>query len=230
MASKSSKPCRKGIGKKFVEVGVKSIGRKRYHLRPLSLKSRSKLAELAAQEEDDWCDYCLKSGSHRHRKYIHLRSSRECATARERSRMHSLNDGFEELRKVIPKTNYSEDGQNLSKIATLRLATHYIAALSKILGKPVDWVDNETHQTEPKELQSDQSDDQNETHSASPAGSSSVPTDFDSGSSPGSFILEQGKTGWGRGRSAQCLLSTEGFARLTTRWIAFLRIKRHQNI
>lgn len=196
MASRSSKTG-KGTGKKFLDPGDKNNGRKRYHLRPVSLESRSKLAELAAQEEeDDWCDYCFKSTA-RHRKYIHLRSNRECATARERSRMHSLNDSFDELRKVIPKTNYSGD-EKLSKIATLRLAIHYIGALSRILGKPVDQQDS---------LQKDQSDDEeiehkklrteNDEHSdpqSSPAGSSSLPTDFDSGSSPDSFILEQGKT------------------------------------
>lgn len=50
------------------------------------------------------------------------------ATVRERTRMHMLNDAFDELRKAVPKTSLGED-QKLSKIATLRMAIQYIAAL-----------------------------------------------------------------------------------------------------
>jgi hypothetical protein len=69
-------------------------------------------------------------------------SSRNGATVRERNRMHILNDAFDDLRKIVPKSNLSEH-QRLSKIATLRLAIHYIGALTKILQnsgglKPVD--------------------------------------------------------------------------------------------
>lgn len=197
MATRSSKTG-KGTGKKILDSGDKNSGRKRYHLRPVSLESRSKLAELAAQEEeDDWCDYCFKSNA-RHRKYIHLRSNRECATARERSRMHNLNDSFDELRKVIPKTNYSGD-EKLSKIATLRLAIHYIGALSRILGKPVDEQEScEKHQDDDEEIQNKKlrtspEGDEHSDPQSSPAESSSLPTDFDSGSSPDSFIFEQGE-------------------------------------
>ncbi|XP_052829165.1 heart- and neural crest derivatives-expressed protein 1 [Octopus bimaculoides] len=59
-------------------------------------------------------------------------SSREGATERERTRMHMLNDAFDDLRRVVPKSNLSEH-QKLSKIATLRLAIHYISALASIL-------------------------------------------------------------------------------------------------
>ncbi|CAL1538857.1 unnamed protein product, partial [Lymnaea stagnalis] len=58
--------------------------------------------------------------------------SRLGATERERTRMHMLNDAFDELRKVVPKSNLSEH-QKLSKIATLRLAIHYISALAATL-------------------------------------------------------------------------------------------------
>lgn len=56
--------------------------------------------------------------------------------------MHILNDAFDELRTIVPKSNLSEH-QRLSKIATLRLAIHYIGALTNILQnnggcKPVD--------------------------------------------------------------------------------------------
>ncbi|XP_031563915.1 protein atonal homolog 1-like [Actinia tenebrosa] len=193
MASRSSKTG-KGRGKKVLNPSDANNGRKRYHLRPVSLESRSKLAELASQEEeDDWCDYCFKSTA-RHRKYVHLRSNRECATARERSRMHSLNDSFDELRKVIPKTNDSGE-EKLSKIATLRLAIHYIGALSRILGKPIDQqdsceTDDDEDETKKKKLRVER--DEHSESQSSPAESSSLPTDFDSGSSPDSFIFEQG--------------------------------------
>jgi len=67
---------------------------------------------------------------------------RNGATLRERNRMHILNDAFDDLRKIVPKSNLSEH-QRLSKIATLRLAIHYISSLTKLLQssggcKPVD--------------------------------------------------------------------------------------------
>ena len=46
--------------------------------------------------------------------------------------MHLLNEGFDELRKVVPRTNMP-DHTRLSKIATLRLAIQYIHALSSAL-------------------------------------------------------------------------------------------------
>lgn len=58
--------------------------------------------------------------------------AREGATERERNRMHALNDAFDDLRRVVPKSNLSEH-QKLSKIATLRLAIHYIKALTNML-------------------------------------------------------------------------------------------------
>ncbi|KAJ7322638.1 hypothetical protein JRQ81_018925 [Phrynocephalus forsythii] len=55
---------------------------------------------------------------------------RQEANARERNRMHGLNDALDNLRKVVPC--YSKT-QKLSKIETLRLAKNYIWALSEIL-------------------------------------------------------------------------------------------------
>ncbi|KAG2467715.1 NDF4 factor, partial [Polypterus senegalus] len=52
------------------------------------------------------------------------------ANARERSRMHGLNDALDNLRRVMPC--YSKT-QKLSKIETLRLARNYIWALSEVL-------------------------------------------------------------------------------------------------
>ncbi|XP_059896503.1 neurogenic differentiation factor 1 [Gadus macrocephalus] len=59
------------------------------------------------------------------------------ANARERNRMHGLNDALEGLRRVVPC--YSKT-QKLSKIETLRLAKNYIWALSEVLhsGKAPD--------------------------------------------------------------------------------------------
>jgi len=52
------------------------------------------------------------------------------ANARERTRMHGLNDALEELRAHVPCFARS---QKLSKIETLRLARNYIGALADIL-------------------------------------------------------------------------------------------------
>lgn len=181
----------KGAGKKVLKPSEKRAA-KRYHLRPVSLESRSKLAVLAAQEEDDeYCDYCFKSSA-RHRKYTHLRSSRECATARERSRMHSLNDGFEELRKVIPKTNCSGE-QKLSKIATLRLAIHYISALSRILGRPTDCVEGEENEVEDDTTSKRVNNDGLTSGEESPTMHTFTSSDRDSDGSPENFIFDQGE-------------------------------------
>lgn len=59
-----------------------------------------------------------------------IKLRRQEANARERSRMHGLNDALENLRKVVPC--YSKT-QKLSKIETLRLAKNYIWALSETL-------------------------------------------------------------------------------------------------
>jgi len=57
---------------------------------------------------------------------------RECATERERNRMHALNDAFDNLRQAVPKNNLTEQ-QKLSKIGTLKLAIQYISALTNVL-------------------------------------------------------------------------------------------------
>ncbi|KAJ8017058.1 hypothetical protein DPEC_G00013830 [Dallia pectoralis] len=59
-----------------------------------------------------------------------FKARRSKANARERSRMHGLNDALDVLRKVMPC--YSKT-QKLSKIETLRLARNYIWALSEVL-------------------------------------------------------------------------------------------------
>lgn len=64
---------------------------------------------------------------------------RNRANARERQRMHGLNDSLEILRNACPLFA----NQRLSKIDTLRFARNYIKALSEILetGKEPDIID-----------------------------------------------------------------------------------------
>nr|XP_005999362.1 PREDICTED: neurogenic differentiation factor 4 [Latimeria chalumnae] len=59
-----------------------------------------------------------------------FKARRVKANARERTRMHGLNDALDNLRRVMPC--YSKT-QKLSKIETLRLARNYIWALSETL-------------------------------------------------------------------------------------------------
>ncbi|KAG7189400.1 hypothetical protein KM043_017107 [Ampulex compressa] len=65
---------------------------------------------------------------------------------RERMRMHSLNDAFEQLREVIPHVKME---RKLSKIETLTLAKNYIMALTNVIcemrgeEQPYTFVDGE---------------------------------------------------------------------------------------
>lgn len=63
------------------------------------------------------------------------------ANARERSRMHGLNEALEILRETMPDFNLS---QKLSKIETLRLAYNYIGALSDLLNEDLQPDDNKS--------------------------------------------------------------------------------------
>uniref|UniRef100_A0A0N5AR41 BHLH domain-containing protein n=1 Tax=Syphacia muris TaxID=451379 RepID=A0A0N5AR41_9BILA len=58
------------------------------------------------------------------------RIRRSKANARERKRMHSLNDALDELRRTLP---HVPDEPKLTKIETLRLAYNYIYTLAKML-------------------------------------------------------------------------------------------------
>ncbi|TRY55809.1 hypothetical protein DNTS_025655 [Danionella cerebrum] len=85
------------------------------------------------RDEDDGGGLLKKKGP-RKKKFSdgheRVKMRRQEANARERSRMHGLNDALESLRKVVPC--YSKT-QKLSKIETLRLAKNYIWALSETL-------------------------------------------------------------------------------------------------
>lgn len=163
--------------------------RKRYHLRPIARKVRNKIAELAAFEEDDMCDECFKDKS-KHRRYAHLRTSRECATARERGRMHSLNDAFDKLRSVIPNTICSSE-QKLSKIATLRQAIYYISVLANVLNCGEDSDEgSESEQDSMKEPMPKRS--RNETTELHTNTGNSSGTDYESQSSPEDLLFGEG--------------------------------------
>lgn len=89
-------------------------------------------------KDSDMADYCSKYDNNDSAFCLYrFKVRRMKANARERNRMHGLNDALESLRKVVPC--YSKT-QKLSKIETLRLAKNYIWALSEILrsGKAPD--------------------------------------------------------------------------------------------
>ncbi|XP_028289358.1 neurogenic differentiation factor 6-A [Parambassis ranga] len=102
-----------------------------------TLKSRREDRERGEQEktmEDREVDVLEKRGAHKKKlsqsRLDRIRLRRIEANARERNRMHGLNNALDSLRKVVPC--YSKT-QKLSKIETLRLAKNYIWALSEIL-------------------------------------------------------------------------------------------------
>ncbi|CAG9817862.1 unnamed protein product [Phaedon cochleariae] len=68
---------------------------------------------------------------------------------RERMRMHSLNDAFEQLREVIPHIKME---RKLSKIETLTLAKNYIMALTNVI---CDMRGEEKHYTFVQDVDSD---------------------------------------------------------------------------
>uniref|UniRef100_A0A667YMQ4 Fer3-like bHLH transcription factor n=1 Tax=Myripristis murdjan TaxID=586833 RepID=A0A667YMQ4_9TELE len=56
--------------------------------------------------------------------------SRQAANVRERKRMFSLNEAFDELRRKVPTFAYEK---RLSRIETLRLAIVYISFMTDLL-------------------------------------------------------------------------------------------------
>jgi hypothetical protein len=94
--------------------------------------------ESEKQKSNEVCDTGVKVPKKRGPKKKQMTPARVAkfklrrikANARERSRMHGLNEALEELRETIPCFNMA---QKLSKIETLRLANNYIACLGEIL-------------------------------------------------------------------------------------------------
>ncbi|XP_062297928.1 neurogenic differentiation factor 6-A [Scomber scombrus] len=90
--------------------------------------------EEEEQEEEEAGGDLRRRGSRKKKlsqaRQDRVRLRRIEANARERNRMHGLNNALDSLRKVVPC--YSKT-QKLSKIETLRLAKNYIWALGEIL-------------------------------------------------------------------------------------------------
>ena len=81
-------------------------------------------------EEYETTDLSVSASKNKHRKVTDAQSGgkvlpRLGINARERRRMHDLNDALDELRSVIPYA-HSPSVRKLSKIATLLLAKNYI--------------------------------------------------------------------------------------------------------
>ena len=101
--------------------------------------------------------------------------------------MHKLNRAFEELRKVIPKgSNHGEE--KLSKIATLRLAIHYISVLSNILEQNSSEEKHADDCLEPTSKRQRLSDDEQET------ASNSSGNEFGSDCSPEGIFFNESKS------------------------------------
>lgn len=77
---------------------------------------------------------CGPPGTQRHartkRRRIITVVQRQAANVRERKRMFSLNEAFDELRRKVPTFAYEK---RLSRIETLRLATVYICFMTELL-------------------------------------------------------------------------------------------------
>ncbi|XP_059206266.1 fer3-like protein [Centropristis striata] len=78
---------------------------------------------------------CYSRGAHGHhskskRRRIITVVQRQAANVRERKRMFSLNEAFDELRRKVPTFAYEK---RLSRIDTLRLAIVYISFMTDLL-------------------------------------------------------------------------------------------------
>ncbi|RVE66979.1 hypothetical protein OJAV_G00112580 [Oryzias javanicus] len=71
----------------------------------------------------------LSQGKSRRRRIITV-VQRQAANVRERKRMFSLNEAFDELRRKVPTFAYEK---RLSRIETLRLAIVYISFMTDLL-------------------------------------------------------------------------------------------------
>ncbi|CAF2718068.1 unnamed protein product [Rotaria sp. Silwood2] len=116
------------------------------------------------------------------RRRIASLAQRRAANVRERKRMFSLNEAFDQLREIVPIFAYEK---KLSRIETLRLAIIYIAFMTELVlsGKTVDeaslnakvvlsqWTDTFTYQ-----MNSSSMCDDTPTSSGSPVSSTSLPS------------------------------------------------------
>nr|XP_020448695.1 neurogenic differentiation factor 4-like [Monopterus albus] len=120
--------------------GNTSVSLHRYKAGGANQQTREMGSEDAEEDEEDEEDRqedendCKKQRPKKKRmtkaRQERFRARRIKANARERSRMHGLNDALENLRSIMPCHSKT---QKLSKIETLRLARNYICALSEAL-------------------------------------------------------------------------------------------------
>ncbi|NXH28135.1 NDF4 factor, partial [Myiagra hebetior] len=105
-----------------------------FALGPALTEERDSVEEEEEEEEEEDGEKPKRRGPKKKKmtkaRLERFRARRVKANARERTRMHGLNDALDNLRRVMPC--YSKT-QKLSKIETLRLARNYIWALSEVL-------------------------------------------------------------------------------------------------
>lgn len=97
--------------------------------------SKSDDFKILEQQPEEQINLDVASGKRSGQRQAKTKLRRCKANARERNRMHGLNDALDKLRKVIPITSRT---QKLSKIETLRLARNYIQALGMMEDDQVD--------------------------------------------------------------------------------------------
>ncbi|KAI4817809.1 hypothetical protein CgunFtcFv8_005546 [Champsocephalus gunnari] len=84
------------------------------------------------EDDEHELRYCSTHGHHsksKRRRIINV-VQRQAANVRERKRMFSLNEAFDELRRKVPTFAYEK---RLSRIDTLRLAIVYISFMTDLL-------------------------------------------------------------------------------------------------
>ncbi|RXM32239.1 Fer3-like protein [Acipenser ruthenus] len=93
-------------------------------------ESKVSLGSLGMENLPD-CSMSSLTGRSK-RKRVITSNQRHAANIRERKRMFSLNEAFDDLRKKVPTFAYEK---RLSRIETLRLAVVYISFMSELLNK-----------------------------------------------------------------------------------------------
>ncbi|KAK6491381.1 fer3-like protein [Huso huso] len=93
-------------------------------------ESKVSLGSLGMENSPD-CSMSSLTGRSK-RKRVITSNQRHAANIRERKRMFSLNEAFDDLRKKVPTFAYEK---RLSRIETLRLAIVYISFMSELLKK-----------------------------------------------------------------------------------------------
>lgn len=104
-----------------------------------SVDYSDELASTGSNESDienvplSQCSYMKKTGKNPGKKVF----QRKAANMRERRRMRSINDAFDNLRKCIPVTDTVD--RKLSKVDTLKFAMRYIRYLSDLMKNTSDF-------------------------------------------------------------------------------------------